>query len=673
MNVAQFGGNAVVTGTGAGGTGIPRVTISNDSSLAANQSVNVNQIAGAAVSTAASGVQKVGVTGNTGAAMDAAGQNAASPANELLIAGQFNTAPTTITSGNISPLQLDASGNVLTNIKTGNIGVAQGSTTSGQNGPLVQGAVTTLAPTYVSGQTDPLSLDTTGSLRINCTTGCLGATGFATDSSAFTAGTSTFAPTGGVFNDSVASLTSGQQGTARLTADRMMFSNIGKWGGTAVTAKASNTSVTRADVSVPVAVSPNNTGLPVNVPVIVQKASQTSSGSVASINVAFGSNTLAGNSIVVSFCNGNNNKATSPISDTLSNTYTQAGIYAVSGSAFECAIFYVVNIAGGADTVTVTPGGTNASIAMEIYEVSGLLTVTTAQPDNFSNNVTTSSVTASPTLGYGPRTSNTYGFVAFGLGTAAQTITVCNGTGSATCPVGSQLTSDSGQLNPSTPAGLFSMVAASQFLAAPQMWAPAANAGVAEPWAIAAANFAPVELSRHTTNWTQLQPSYSASKSFAASSTTDNAIISANSANPNIVIWVKRIKLTCNETTAGQISLSTIKRSSADSGGTSAVFTVVPDDSRYTASIATINSYTGTGPTAGGLIGNVDTWQGGCLASGTASAGDIYIYNRVGSPIPLRYIASAAEGLAVQLGSQPAGGNITVTFEWLELPSGIEP
>jgi hypothetical protein len=46
VNVSQFGGNNVVTGTGAGGSGIPRVTISNDSSLAANQSVNVAQING---------------------------------------------------------------------------------------------------------------------------------------------------------------------------------------------------------------------------------------------------------------------------------------------------------------------------------------------------------------------------------------------------------------------------------------------------------------------------------------------------------------------------------------------------------------------------------------------------------------------------------------------------
>ena len=53
FNVAQFGGSAVVTGTGASGSGIPRVTIANDSSLAANQSVNVNQIGGTAVTVGA--------------------------------------------------------------------------------------------------------------------------------------------------------------------------------------------------------------------------------------------------------------------------------------------------------------------------------------------------------------------------------------------------------------------------------------------------------------------------------------------------------------------------------------------------------------------------------------------------------------------------------------------
>lgn len=49
--------------------------------------------------------------------------------------------------------------------------VAQGSTTSGQTGALVQGAVTTASPTYTTGQTAPLSIDATGALRVNVTAG----------------------------------------------------------------------------------------------------------------------------------------------------------------------------------------------------------------------------------------------------------------------------------------------------------------------------------------------------------------------------------------------------------------------------------------------------------------------------------------------------------------------
>lgn len=44
---------------------------------------------------------------------------------------------------------------------------SQGSTTSGQSGPLVQGATTTAAPTYTTGHTNPLSLTTAGALRVD--------------------------------------------------------------------------------------------------------------------------------------------------------------------------------------------------------------------------------------------------------------------------------------------------------------------------------------------------------------------------------------------------------------------------------------------------------------------------------------------------------------------------
>jgi len=64
-------------------------------------------------------------------------------------------------SGATQPVSV--AGTVLVSNTTQNY--AQGSTTSGQIGPLGQGAVTTNDPTYTTGQTDPLSLTTAGHLR----------------------------------------------------------------------------------------------------------------------------------------------------------------------------------------------------------------------------------------------------------------------------------------------------------------------------------------------------------------------------------------------------------------------------------------------------------------------------------------------------------------------------
>ena len=71
-------------------------------------------------------------------------------------------APLTI-CGNANGIAVPVSGTVTA------AGVAQGSTTSGQTGTLVQGAVTTAEPSYTNGQTSPLSLTTKGDLRIDVT------------------------------------------------------------------------------------------------------------------------------------------------------------------------------------------------------------------------------------------------------------------------------------------------------------------------------------------------------------------------------------------------------------------------------------------------------------------------------------------------------------------------
>jgi len=164
----------------------------------------------------------------------------------------------------------------------------------------------------------------------------------------------------------------------------------------------------------------------------------------------------------------------------------------------------------------------------------------------------------------------------------------------------------------------------------------------------------------------EIQPSlrpfsFVASKSFAGSSTTDNAVLPGNASN---TVLVTRVIVSCTQTTAGIITLSVIKRSAADTSGTSGSMTAVPDDSTFSAAVSAPLSYTSTGPSVGTPVGNVDTYQLGCLAAATAAPNDIYVLDRRLKPIVLR---GTAQQLAVNLGGAITGGNLTVTFEWEEI------
>lgn len=92
----------------------------------------------------------------------------------------------------------------------------QGSTTSGQKGVLMQGAVTTGAPTYTTAQSSPLSLDTAGNLRVNVVAGgASGGTALA-DNTTFTRGTTSETPVAGVVEASALTLTAGRAGAFSL-------------------------------------------------------------------------------------------------------------------------------------------------------------------------------------------------------------------------------------------------------------------------------------------------------------------------------------------------------------------------------------------------------------------------------------------------------------------------
>lgn len=156
--------------------------------------------------------------------------------------------------------------------------------------------------------------------------------------------------------------------------------------------------------------------------------------------------------------------------------------------------------------------------------------------------------------------------------------------------------------------------------------------------------------------------SYHASSIFAGSSTTDNAVIPGNGTN---IVLVTGIYVSCTQTSSGIITLSIVKRSTADSGGTSSSMTTVPDDSAYAAASTTPKTYTGTGPTVGTPVGTLDSYQLGCLATSTSSPNDIYIMPGVQfSPIVLN---SATQQVAVNFGGAIGGGQLTVTFTWKEV------
>lgn len=163
------------------------------------------------------------------------------------------------TNLNTSLLQLDATGAALN--------LAQGATTSGETGPLIQGAVTTSAPTYVTAKTDPLSLTTAGALRVDGsgvtqpvsgtvtttppanastnlaqvngnTTVTAGVNGLlAVGGNVANAGAATAnpVPVGGVFTTSPTSLSNGQTATAQFTAAQNLKEDISTVAGTAPT------------------------------------------------------------------------------------------------------------------------------------------------------------------------------------------------------------------------------------------------------------------------------------------------------------------------------------------------------------------------------------------------------------------------------------------------------
>jgi hypothetical protein len=146
-----------------------------------------------------------------------------------------------------------------------------------------------------------------------------------------------------------------------------------------------------------------------------------------------------------------------------------------------------------------------------------------------------------------------------------------------------------------------------------------------------------------------------------AASATDIAVLPGNATN---TVVVSQVEVSCTQTTAGINDILLVKRSSADTSGTSSAMTAVPFDSNNAAAVSAPLFYTAN-PTTGTLVGTVDRQKIGMMATATASPNDVYIWKpNVGQSITLR---GTAQQLAVNLnGVTVTGGSCAVTFTWVE-------
>lgn len=164
----------------------------------------------------------------------------------------------------VKPLEVDSSNNLMVNVAAGG-GSGGTSSTFGVAFP----GTGTAAGASDGTNMKPLLVDASGYLEVNVKAGS-GSGLSVTDEATFTAGTSNFVPGGGVFNDSVAALTSGQQGTQRLTPNRGLHINIRNNSGTELATSTNPLQVSLANTAA------NSTAVKVDGSAVTQPVSLTS-------------------------------------------------------------------------------------------------------------------------------------------------------------------------------------------------------------------------------------------------------------------------------------------------------------------------------------------------------------------------------------------------------------
>lgn len=174
-------------------------------------------------------------------------------------------------------------------------------------------------------------------------------------------------------------------------------------------------------------------------------------------------------------------------------------------------------------------------------------------------------------------------------------------------------------------------------------------------------------------NLPALRPySYSAStNSFSIATSTNDAMALCGNATTTVEVY--GIRASCTQTTAGNIQLGIVKRSSAYSGVWSTA-PIVSQSSNYAGSKSTATFFTSANLVVGTLVGYLDSYKLGCMAAATATPNDIYISPSDWKMKPI-VLNSASECVAINMnGATISGGSMSATFDFLErTPNNFNP
>jgi hypothetical protein len=214
------------------------------------------------------------------------GSTTSGQTGNLEMAATVSSAPT-LTAGQTNPLYTDTAGNLRVNVVAGG---GSGGTSSSfgaafpSTGTAAGAEYLSAAPTLANGQQVALQTDLNGNLKVNLVAGG-GSGGTAlSDSSAFTTGSTSITPVGGVVGASA--LTSGHTGAVAMDTGRNMFANVNEWAGFSLGAP-SNYGTSPGAVAVP-----GVNAFITNTPTI-GNTGFTAAG-VSGVNSAYSENPLAG-------------------------------------------------------------------------------------------------------------------------------------------------------------------------------------------------------------------------------------------------------------------------------------------------------------------------------------------------------------------------------------------